>query len=272
MEDYYPCHCPYYADKIVKLHCVDLRPKYIKQVFELTTYADFNSITLKFNRKDVFHFIPKDILSNHQVKRINLTSVESTRPVIEFHPESFKSSSKNTKMLLIIGFDLKKTNFSFLSTFIRLENLVIKNSIDVHLSNFPTMSSLKQFISSESTWADDWKNCSSLLKSLENVELSNGGLTNEKIDRILLWIFNPSYENLKGLHLGGNELTRIPRQLVERASNLSKIAIHLSNNKITRFESSDFKQLLENMAVSAYSTARICLHGSKKTFSAYKCQ
>ena len=178
-------------------------------------------------------FIQEDIFVNHRVTDTIELSGHSHFPEqvrLEIHSEAFRSSRNFTKQVKIYSCDLEMLNFAFLTDFCQLTDLLIKNSINVRMSNFPQLPSLMNLQIIQCTGLNGWIEFPRSISSLEYINLQGNGLNDERMYAILEWILkSPSSDTLNRLDISFNKLTRIPIQLKSFAM-LTRIYLNNQQN------------------------------------------
>jgi len=89
--------------------------------------------------------IPEDLIGNSKIARIAIYCDDSTERDLRVNRNTFKSTEKYTKEILIQSCNLRRVNFSFLNNFDNLVELAIDGSYHLKesISSLPILNSLK---------------------------------------------------------------------------------------------------------------------------------
>ena len=270
VEDYWPCECPL-QDKYndVMLYCSKVPIEDIKDVFKSTTAADFKHIFL-----DPWNYwtvaIPEDIFVNHRVTDSIYVGYTEYRPInvpLQVHSDAFRSSRNSVKRFSIRAYDLTKLTFQFLSNFSQLTTFMIRESKNVDLSTLPSLPSLCELMVKDSSGPNEWTVFPKFVKALEIINLQGSYLTDESMERISKWIINILQHNSQKGYIKMNPITSQKKikniYFVKIYSiGVARVEIDLSNNYLSRLESSVFKELFEAIAAIT-NDGRISIDGSK---------
>ncbi len=179
-----------------------------------------NTFTLRSPTGDVLD-IPANLLSNHYVtESIQIYCPWPMRNIpIILHPDAFNSSKPFARRFVFLNCDFSRTDFAFLKGFARLHLFRIGFSY-VHLQTWatlpllPSLSALEIFQDvSKKVNELSGSNFPKLWSGLEKLGLEYCQISDEGMERILDWALVLSGKTLRALHITGNYLTRIPKQI-----------------------------------------------------------
>ena len=243
-EDYSPCTCPIgkWQKKEYVLNCDGISENHIKAIFKLKTPSDFYFIHLYSEPKMLttnssIVVVPDDIFGSHRINFYIILESQSFYerifPRLKVDPEAFRSSRYYLRGLTIGNYDLSDLNFLFLTDFTKFRYLNIHHSSNLSLLDFPDTATSLALTIRECVGLKEQLIFPNLLKidNLYHIGVIASGLSDEDADRILECIYNSLSDKLtlQYLELGGNLLTRIPRERLQYLRSL--ISIDLSHQE-----------------------------------------
>ena len=227
-EFYQPCACflevggtniPRYNS----IRCENVSLATVSEIFHhITANSSSNLFNVHINLSwaDANETIPKNLLGHHQARNLisllGLYGPNNSRSLLSIDPEAFYSSRNFTKMLSIKNFDLNRLNFNFLTGFHRLEILNFNETSNINLANWtflPPLINLQELRIFNSTGLNEWTSFPNLTKGLNGLILLDNNIRDKPMERILNWTERFSLSTLRGLNIGGNLVTKIPRQI-----------------------------------------------------------
>ena len=260
-EDYSPCTCRAVNDGL-HIDCDRVPLLDIQAAFARTSIITLTFLVIHMDEKAV---IPSDLLCGKQVLTVAL-DCPSTEVQLEISSDALLSTSNYTTFLQISSCDFSRLDFSFLDSFYQLNYLEFYDSVGVQSLQTltpPPKLSIMQF-----------ENCSGLNELgssfppiyVDNIWLENNDLTDETAAQILDSILVHSSERLFSLWMSGNQLTRIPPQIVSFGSQLNDL--YFNDNLIPFLgkgwlSSSVFNQHLDLRNVSLISIEPGAFTGKK---------
>ena len=191
---------------VVNIDCYLVPLDDIKSSFESTNTTDLIRFVITLTSESAN--IPADLLGNNKAQEISLTCSSST-PELNVDANAFSSSQMSASSLNLRNCNLKQVDFSFLSGFETLYEIIITEStFPVTLNTLPALQSLYYLIISNSHGYQSWGNPD--LTNLHELYLQNNLLNDDAVAEILNSISTLPNNSLEVLQLAMNKLTRIP--------------------------------------------------------------
>lgn len=238
--DYYPCDC------LQSVNITTGKPtNYIKIICDKVPIADVKALFSSLPIRQLLEFemhispfetsaIPADLLSSSSAEILSIICDTSINLVMD--ENSFRSS-KNSSKFVTMGCDFtKQPNFSFLSDFHALFEVII-----VKTKNIKNFNGLPPGINTLEISSCQFKNLIDghyiELPTLNHLILPNNHFGDDTAAKILKTLSSSSKESLFMLEMNGNNLTRIP----EMISSFTELTlVRLNRNAITSVDTQLF--------------------------------
>ena len=223
-EKYFPCHCSHNLGRLFIFCEGDVDN--ITNVFKKSTPADIGQFNLHLSSQSARHFyLPPNFLGDRRLShKLSISCSEltgSNNVSLEIDLNAFSSSKNTLQRFSIMECEASRLDFSFLSGFHKLEELIMINLANLAKTNWsrmPALHSLKSFGLSIDEPATYWKetaidNLPKCPNALEKVSLQLDHFGDGISDTILKNFIDSSGETLTNLNIYTANLTRIPSNL-----------------------------------------------------------